>query len=125
MTPEKAVKDRLTAEIQDMILENVLLSQKGPLRSACEAAVNRKRRSLKVGDKGDAIDNGGDASRSMQSTVPAADNKIKDASDISTAAQGRPISPKKPLVTLAKPPMAMHQAGDARSGHVRTRSTSM
>ena len=41
---EPAVKELLRKELQDMILENVMMSQHGPLRSACESAIVRRRR---------------------------------------------------------------------------------
>ncbi|KAI0090601.1 hypothetical protein BDY19DRAFT_887465 [Irpex rosettiformis] len=47
LQPEPPVKERLLKELQDMILENVMMSQGGPLKSACESAVVRKRRSEK------------------------------------------------------------------------------
>lgn len=44
MKPEPAVRELLLKELQDMILENVMMSQHGPLRSACESAIVRRRR---------------------------------------------------------------------------------
>ncbi|KAI0338379.1 hypothetical protein BDW22DRAFT_710705 [Trametopsis cervina] len=41
--PEEPVKARLKAEIQNMLLEKVLYTQPGPLKSACDAAIARRR----------------------------------------------------------------------------------
>lgn len=41
---DASTRARLQREMQHMLLEDVLVSQPGPLRSACEAAVARKRR---------------------------------------------------------------------------------
>ncbi|KAI0821031.1 hypothetical protein BC629DRAFT_1587359 [Irpex lacteus] len=46
MEIEPPVTERLLKELQDMVMENVLFGQGGPLRSACEGAVIRRRRTM-------------------------------------------------------------------------------
>jgi len=53
MEPAEPVRQRLRNEIQDLVLENVLLSQGGPLRSACEAAI-RRRAAAATGQRAEA-----------------------------------------------------------------------